>query len=382
MTFPTTTVDASIPKTMSGQAIGLSFVIPVYNEEEVFDSLVERLKAVMDQATMRCEVVMVDDGSSDRTRQLVQQICESDSRFRGVLLSRNFGHQGAVSAGLDYARGAAVGVIDGDLQDPPELLLDFHAKLAEGYDVVYAVRRNRKEGPIKRLCYWAFYRIMKKMAAIDMPLDSGDFCLMSRAVVQKIQAMPERHRFIRGLRSWVGFRQTGFEYDREARHAGESKYTFSKLIQLAMDGLLTFSETPLRIATFSGAAVALLAMLWGAYLILWRLAGGTGSIPGFATVACGMLFLGGVQLICLGILGEYIARIHNEVKGRPVYIVEETLGQAQLLGSDRRDNARQNAPSAPNPLAAPPPGLTGFVGSHGGTEAVEALIQTLQQLPS
>ncbi len=313
--------------------IELSLVVPVYNEIEVFERLIDRLRSTMDRAGFACEVILVDDGSTDGTRERIESICESDARFRGLLLSRNFGHQKAVSAGLDHARGNSVGVIDGDLQDPPELLLSFHRKLAEGYDVVYAIRKSRKESIAKRFCYWAFYRMLHHTAAVDIPLDSGDFCLMSRKVVDHISAMPERHRFIRGMRSWVGFRQTSIAYDRNARAAGDSKYTISKLFLLAFDGLLTFSEFPLRLSTFVGAAVAAFAMLWGTYIFGWRILGGGESTPGFATMACGMFFLGGVQLICLGILGEYVARIHNQVKGRPIYIIEKQVGQIESATS-------------------------------------------------
>ncbi len=318
--------------------IELSFVVPLFNEELVFAELIERLKATMRLADFSCEVILVDDGSTDRTRELIRELCIADQRFTGVLLSRNFGHQRAVSAGLDHARGKTVGVIDGDLQDPPELLLDFHTKLLEGYGVVYAVRQNRKEGLPKRFCYWAFYRLLKKLSMIDIPLDSGDFCLMSRAVVDQIRAMPERHRFIRGMRSWVGYRQTGFAYDRHERKAGSSKYTISKLIMLAIDGLFTFSETPLRVATMIGGCIASMAMLWGVYILGWRLVTDA-PIPGFATMSCGMFFLGGVQLICIGILGEYVARIHNEVKGRPLYVVESVVTRAanQAVNAERME---------------------------------------------
>lgn len=329
-------------------SITLSLVVPLYNEAEVFDRLVARLQATMDQAPFPCEAVLVDDGSSDGTRDAVQRICACDPRFRGVILSRNFGHQRAVSAGLDYAQGQAVGVLDGDLQDPPELILEFHAKLAEGYGVVYAIRQKRKEGPVKRFCYWAFYRLLRKLASIEIPLDSGDFCLMSRAVVDQIRGMPERHRFIRGMRSWVGFRQTGVAYERDERQAGASKYNISKLMLLAIDGLLTFSEVPLRLATFAGIAVAALAIFWGAWLVAWRWFA-TADIPGFATLACGMFFLGGVQLIGLGILGEYVARIHNEVKGRPIYIVESAYGfDRSPLPAPSRAAAAVSRPGLPS----------------------------------
>lgn len=348
--------------------VGLSFVVPVYNEMEVFDQLVERLQATMDQADFSCEVILVDDGSLDGTRDRINAACQIDPRFRGILLSRNFGHQRAVSAGLDHARGQTVGILDGDLQDPPELLLEFHAKLAAGYDVVYAVRQNRKESLLKRFCYWAFYRTLRRMAAIEIPLDSGDFCLMSRAVVNQIRSMPERHRFIRGMRSWIGYRQAGVPYDRQARQAGESKYTISKLFLLALDGLLTFSEAPLRLSTFCGAGVATFAILWGAYILGWRLFSGAGAIPGFATMACGMFFLGGVQLICLGILGEYVARIHNEVKGRPIYIVE------QVVSCDAEQDVEADIEAELESL------LPDISGSHGGAAAVGQLLDSLQHL--
>ncbi len=314
--------------------VELSFVIPLYNEVEVFDALAQRMRSAMDAAGGACETILVDDGSTDGTREKIERLCARDQRFRGVLLSRNFGHQRAVSAGLDFARGRQVGILDGDLQDPPEVLLAFREKLAEGYDVVYAVRQQRKENWWKRLCYWAFYRLLRSVASIHIPLDSGDFCLMTSRVVKEIRAMPERHRFIRGMRSWVGFRQTGMAYNRSARAAGRSKYSLSKLLLLAVDGLLTFSELPVRLATLFGVTVSTLAFLWGLAILVWRLVGDANSLPGFATVACGMFFLAGVQLICLGILGEYIGRIHNEVKRRPVYIVDQLLGFGDARAED------------------------------------------------
>ncbi len=306
--------------------IELSFVVPLYNEQEVIDELISRLQQTMDTAGFACEVILVDDGSRDDTGTRIETICQSDQRFRAVIFSRNFGHQAAVSAGLQHARGHSVGILDGDLQDPPESLLDFHKKLSEGYDVVFAVRKTRKENVLKRFCYWFFYRTLRRLASIDIPLDSGDFCVMNQKVVRHINAMPERHRFIRGMRSWVGFRQTGVSYDRQPRVKGRSKYTLPKLMLLATDGLLTFSEAPLRIATAAGSLVAVASFIWAIYILIWRLTGDTSELAGFATIACGMFFLGGIQLLCLGILGEYVARIHNEVKGRPVYVVDRKIG--------------------------------------------------------
>src|SRR5262245_60117441 len=203
-------------ETSKDKTCDLSIVIPLYNEEAVFVELWLRLAGVMDGLPLSTEVVLVDDGSTDGTRELAALACREDPRFRLVALSRNFGHQLAVSAGLQHTSGEAVAILDGDLQDPPEVLRDFHCKLREGYDVIYAVRRRRKEAWPKRLAYWAFYRLLRSLASIEIPLDSGDFCMMSRRVVQRVNQLPERHRFVRGLRSWVGFRQTGLEYERAA----------------------------------------------------------------------------------------------------------------------------------------------------------------------
>jgi dolichol-phosphate mannosyltransferase len=226
-----------------------------------------------------------------------------------------------VCAGLEMARGEAAAVLDGDLQDPPEILPAFYAKLQEGYDVVYAIRQQRKEILPKRFLYWAFYRLMAALTPIEMPLDSGDFGIMSRRVVEALKTMPERRRFVRGMRSYVGFRQTGLAYERHERAGGQPKYTFCKLLMLAADGIFTFSEIPLRLATLAGLFAAGFSILYGFYLLIQRIFVGY-NLPGFATLAVGLFFLGGVQLICLGILGEYIGRIHHEVKQRPPYIIE------------------------------------------------------------
>lgn len=309
--------------------IELSVVVPLLDEEDVFDELIGRLQGMMDRSGFCCEVVLVDDGSHDRTPSMIHTICRNDRRFRGVLLTRNFGHQHAISAGLEHVRGNTVAIVDGDLQDPPEVLLEFHEKLTEGYDVVYAIRNSRKESWLKRLCYWSFYRLLKTIATVDIPLDAGDFCVMRRRVVREITSMPERHRFLRGLRCWVGMRQIGVVCERQARLRGTSKYSLPKLMLLAIDGLLTFSELPLRIATACGCFFATAAFIWGLYIVAWRLTGFASDLPGFATLGCGMMFLGGIQMIFLGVLGEYIARIHNEVKRRPIYIVDKIVDFGQ-----------------------------------------------------
>jgi dolichol-phosphate mannosyltransferase len=318
----------------------LSIVIPLYNEEAVFVDLWLRLAKVMDAMPLSAEVVFVDDGSSDGTRELATMASREDPRFRLVVLSRNFGHQLAVSAGLQHTGGQAVAILDGDLQDPPEVLPEFHHKLSEGYDVVYAVRRRRKEWWPKRLAYWLFYRLLRSLASIDIPLDSGDFCVLSRRIVQCMNQLPERHRFVRGLRSWVGFRQIGLEYDRAARGAGESKYTLRKLLQLACDGIFTFSDAPLRLATWLGLIVSLASFGIGTGAMLAR-----GSVV--PALTAGVFFLGGVQLICLGILGEYIGRIHNEVKGRPAFVVADLVGfEPEHADSSARSASRESLAGA------------------------------------
>ena len=335
----------------------LGIVVPLYNEEEVFDELRTRLQLLLGRmAMLRVEVVLVDDGSRDRTPALIAELCRADARFRGILLSRNFGHQVAVSAGLQHVRGQYVAIIAGDLQDPPEILPDMLEKWREGYDVVYGVRRQRKESAIKRGCYWLFYRLMRKLSPQEIPLDAGDFCMMNARVVRLINDMPERHRFLRGMRAWTGFRQVGFPYERQPRAAGSPKYTFAKLVRLALEGIFTFSEVPLRLATYLGLLVAGASLLWAAVIIFWRLFLDD-SLPGYASIATGVFFLGGVQLLCLGILGEYIGRIHSEVKGRPLFVVDRLLGfgrERETVSEHSPFRARGDAPEATAPL----PGLS------------------------
>ncbi|HRU25030.1 MAG TPA: glycosyltransferase family 2 protein [Candidatus Latescibacteria bacterium] len=314
----------------------ISVVIPCYNEEEVLPQLFARLGAAAETWGEEYEVLLVDDGSRDTTWQLILEQHARDERWRGISFARNFGHQTAISAGIHYARGCAVILMDADLQDPPEQLHRFIAAWRDGNDVVYAIRATRKENILKRAAYKAFYRVLRSLASIEIPLDSGDFCLMDRKVVDVLKAMPERNRFVRGLRSWAGFRQTGLEYDRDARAAGEVKYTFRKLVKLALDGVVSFSTTPLRMATYLGFGVSIVALFGAAFTILqrifvdWFTRIGFPYVPGFYTLFTGILFLGGVQLICLGIIGEYLGRIFDEVKGRPLWTIRETAG----LGMD------------------------------------------------
>lgn len=320
---------------MSGEKPVLSFVIPCYNEEPVLEKLYERLTAAAQRWQLPYEVVVVDDGSVDNTWAKLAEIHKRDPRWRAFRFSRNFGHQTAISAGMAEARGDAVVILDADLQDPPEVVAEFIAKWREGYHVVYGVRRRRKEGIFKRLAYYLFYRFLRAVAATPIPVDSGDFCLMDRRVVDILNRMPERNRFVRGLRAWTGFRQIGVEYERQARAAGQPQYTFRKLVQLAIDGIFSFSIWPLRLATRLGLLVSTVAFLGVVFTFLQRIYAdwfdkylGLRPVPGFATTVIAILFLGGVQLICLGIIGEYIGRIYEEVKGRPPWIISERLDSA------------------------------------------------------
>jgi len=303
-------------------AVELSVVIPAYNEEENLPTLYARLTATLAPLGLDYEIVFVNDGSQDRTLALLRDLADRDPRVIVVDLARNFGHQVAISAGLDHSRGAAVIIMDADLQDPPEVLPQFIARWREGYDVVYAIREQRKEGPLKRAAYALFYRLLKRIAHIDIPLDAGDFCIMDRRVVDLLNGMPERNRFVRGIRTWVGFNQTGLAYERHARHAGKPKYTFKKLIYLALDGLISFSFVPLRMISLAGLAVSLLSILIAIAYTIQKLTIGL-SPPGFATLVVAIFFLAGIQLITIGVIGEYVGRIFEEVKARPLYVARQ-----------------------------------------------------------
>jgi dolichol-phosphate mannosyltransferase len=311
---------AGLAAARNPRPIELSVVIPAYNEEQNIAALYRRLVAALDPLGMPYEIVVVNDGSSDRTLAILQELAGADERVAAVDLARNFGHQAAISAGLDHARGRAVAIMDADLQDPPEVLPAFIAKWREGYEVVYAVRAQRKEGPLKRLAYHTFYRILRRVAQVEIPLDAGDFCVIDRRVVDLLNAMPERNRFVRGIRSWVGFRQTGLAYERHARHAGKPKYTFSKLIYLALDGLVSFSFLPLRMISLAGLAVSLLSILIALAYVVQKLTVGLNP-PGFATLVVAIFFLSGMQMVTIGVIGEYVGRIFEEVKRRPLYVV-------------------------------------------------------------
>jgi glycosyltransferase involved in cell wall biosynthesis len=298
----------------------LSVVLPVYNEAENISELYSRLVGVLEIENLDFEILFVDDGSNDESAQKLSDLEASDVRVRVIGLARNFGHQVAITAGLDFARGKAVAVMDADLQDPPEVLPDFIRKWRAGYDVVYAVRAQRKEGWLKKTSYVVFYRLLRHVSNIDIPLDAGDFCVMDRRVVDLLKSMPERNRFVRGIRSWVGLRQAGVPFERQARHAGTSKYTIGRLMILALDGLISFSYVPLRLITVSGLCVSVLAIGLAIFFFIKKLLYGLDP-PGFATLTVSIFFLAGIQLITLGVIGEYVGRIFEEAKRRPLYIL-------------------------------------------------------------
>jgi len=308
----------------------ISIVAPLYNESESFPHLVERLTKLMDSLTLQIEVVLVDDGSRDNTALQMRQIALTDKRFHCVFLSRNHGHQLALTAGLAAARGTeALFIIDGDLQDPPELLPDFYKKLQEGFDVVYAVRRKRKENIIKRTGYFLFYRLLKSISYVDIPLDSGDFAMISRRVADVLNQMPEESRFLRGMRSWIGFKQTGFEYERSERVAGESKYTFKQLFRLAYNGIFNFSEFPISFMTRAGGVSIGIALVYFVTVLAKKLFFAD-VIEGFTALLFVIILFSGVQLMALGIIGEYVLRIFFQSKGRPLFIVKETIVDGKL----------------------------------------------------
>jgi dolichol-phosphate mannosyltransferase len=300
-----------------------SIIAPVFNEEGNLHELYRRIKDTMDTLDGGWELILVDDGSQDNSTKKIQELSKQDDRVRKVIFARNFGHQLAVTAGLDYSRGDAVVIIDSDLQDPPEVIPELIEKWREGYHVVYAVRGEREgESWFKLATASLFYRIIYRITDVDIPLDTGDFRLLDRKVVDVMKAMKERHRFLRGMSVWVGFRQTGVKYRRAARHAGETKYPLRKMVKFANDAITGYSYFPLQLATYLGFISAGLSILAIPAVIITRLAGSQ-AFFGQATTLIAVLFLGGVQLISLGILGEYIGRIYDESKGRPLYIVSE-----------------------------------------------------------
>lgn len=302
----------------------LSVVIPVLDEEAVLLALYGELAPVLDGLGTH-EVIFVDDGSSDSSADIILELRRHDPAIKLIRLSRNFGHQAALSAGLDLATGRGVVFMDADLQDPPHLLVELVQRWREGHDVVYAVRTQRKESAGKRLGYFLFYRLLQRLAEVEVPRDAGDYCLIDRRVADAIRALPERNRFLRGLRSWVGFRQVGVAYERPARAAGEVKYTPGRLVKLAVDGLVAFSTVPLRIASYLGFLTAAAGLVYILVAVFARLF--LGQVPaGWTSIIAIVLTIGGIQLIVTGVLGEYLARVYGETKARPLYVISETHG--------------------------------------------------------
>jgi dolichol-phosphate mannosyltransferase len=304
-----------------------SFIVPIYNEEETILEMYRRVAMVMDQMDGPVELILVNDGSRDRSISLMRELHEKDPRVCYLSLARNFGHQVAVTAGLNFVRGKVIVVLDADLQDPPELIPELVEKWQQGYQVVYAQRtRRRKENWLKRLPAYMFYRLLRRLADVDIPPDTGDFCLMDRRVVDVLNSMPERNRYIRGLRAWTGLKQTSIRFERDARFAGEVKYTFRKSLSLAVNGIVSFSRLPLRLSTYVGLLAAVVALLMAVLVLYWRIHSPNSPLTGFASILIAIFFLGAVQLVSIGILGEYVGRIYEEVKGRPLYVLSEVSG--------------------------------------------------------
>jgi dolichol-phosphate mannosyltransferase len=304
-----------------------SLIIPIYNEEETIPELYRRVSDIMDSLDDSVELILINDGSGDRSLKLMRELQERDARVCYISFARNFGHQAAVTAGLNFARGQVIVVLDADLQDPPELIPKMIESWQAGYHVVYAQRTKRKkESWFKRLTAYVFYRLLQQLADVDIPADTGDFCLMDRQVVDVLNSMPERNRYIRGLRAWIGFRQTAVKFERDPRFAGEVKYTFKKSLALAINSLVSFSKIPLRLSTYLGLFSALIALFMALLVLYWRLQQPESPVTGLATILIAVFFLGSVQLISIGILGEYIGRIYEEVKGRPAYTIAEIAG--------------------------------------------------------
>jgi len=302
--------------------IQFSLVIPVYNEELIIEQLFSRCIRAMEKITDQFEIICVDDGSTDRTLEKLLQFHYIDKRFKILSLSRNFGHQAAILAGITYSKGEYVGIIDGDLQDPPEVLHLFYGKIKEGYDVAYAVRKKRKEGIIKKCVYWVFYRILRKISSVNIPLDSGDFSVMRRCVADNMISMPEQSLFLRGIRSWVGFKQVGVEYERDKRVAGEPKYTFRKLFLLAYNGIFSFSNFPVKILSRLGFLVTTFSFVYICITLFKKFV--YGNVPqGFTSIIIFLTLFSGVQLLALGLIGEYVIRIYDESRKRPLFIIRD-----------------------------------------------------------
>ena len=311
---------------MNGKNPQLSVVIPIFNEAEVIAELARRLHEVLESIGHDFEVIFVDDGSTDSSPDLLRELHEKDPRWKVLKLSRNFGHQIAITAGLDAASGAAVVIMDGDLQDPPEVIPNLVGKWKEGFDVVHAVRKTRKaENPLRRVISFLCYRRIYVLAGVRLPVDAGDFRLVSRHAADVFGRLGERARYVRGLMSWVGLKQTSIQYVREGRAAGRGKYSLPRQLRLALDGITSFSSMPLKLASYLGFTISLVCLAYAAYVVFTKLVHGYPT-PGYASIVVAILFVGGVQLIAIGILGEYVGRLYEEAKKRPLYIIDTKLG--------------------------------------------------------
>lgn len=304
-----------------------SFVIPLYNEEETLPELERRVGAVLDRLDGEAEVILVDDGSRDATPVLLRELHARDERFKSIRFARNFGHQVAITAGIDHASGDAIVIMDGDLQDPPEVVFDLIARWREGAEIVYAVREGREGDPLlKRAIAATFYRVLRRLTDVDVPADAGDFRLVDRRAADEFRALREHNRYVRGMWSWIGFEQAGVPFARAARHAGKTKYPVRRSLKLGIDGIVSFSNMPLRAALTLGFLVSGASFLLGIAALVGKVAGVYHLLPGAASIVVGMAFLGGVQLIVIGMMGLYVARIYEEVRARPLYVVREAYG--------------------------------------------------------
>ena len=304
----------------------LSVIIPVNNSADIFPELHRRLVAVLEPAVTAFEIIAVVDGCRDRSAEVIGGIAAKDPRVKMIEFSRNFGHQAAITAGLEFTSGTTVIIMDDDLEDPPEILPRFLAKLDEGYDVVYGIRKRRHRPLPYRMLYRLFYRLLGSLVDIHIPYDAGDFCAMRRQVVETMNTMPESNRYLRGMRAWCGFRQTGLEYDRGERLASESGYTLKKYLALALDAIFSFSYKPLKFVSLAGFLVAGVSFLYVVRLIVGRLTGEFNQVPGWASLQVSILVLSGIHLISIGIVGEYLARIYDEVKQRPKFVIKKAVG--------------------------------------------------------
>lgn len=302
----------------------ISIVVPIFNSRAFIHKFLEAIEIERKAANWDLELIMVDDGSKDNSFSRIEELSEQYPYIKGIKLSRNFGHQAAVRTGLSFCKGDYVAIIDDDLQDPPSLLPGFFEHLDAGYDVAYGERRKRKENLIKRVSYRLFYRVLRRLSEVDIPLDSGDFCVMKKRVVDHMLTLPEKNPFLRGMRAWVGFKQIGVTYERHGRIEGRSGYTLAKLLKIAFDGIFSFSRFPIRIITFLGFVGLGFAFLYSLLLLGWYFIGEI-DVRGYTTLALLISFFGSLNLICLGVIGEYIARIYDETLSRPHSVIERTL---------------------------------------------------------